>query len=124
MSGEKNPVHVIGRLADFPVGEMTIVDVAGVEVGVYHGTDGRLHAVRNVCPHYAAPICRGTVSGTMVPSSPGVLEYGLDEQVLRCPWHGFEYDLTTGRSVFGTTRGRLRTYQVTVTPDDHLELRL
>lgn len=123
MSKEKS-AQVIGVLADFPVGEMTIVEVAGTEVGVYHASDGTLHAVRNRCPHYAAPICRGTVSGTMIPSSPGVLEYGLDERVLRCPWHGFEYDLTTGKSVFGVTRGRLRTYRVTVGADGRVELSL
>jgi len=116
------PAHDIGALSDFPVGEMTIVDVAGVEVGVYHASDGSLRAVRNVCPHYAAPICRGEVSGTMIPSAPGTFEYGLDERVLRCPWHGFEYDLATGDPLYDVTRGRLRTYDVAVRTDDHVEL--
>lgn len=122
MAGKK--AQVIGALSDFPVGEMTIVDVAGIEVGVYHASDGSLRAVRNVCPHYAAPICRGTVSGTMVPSAPGTFEYGRDEQVLRCPWHGFEYDLSTGDPLYNATRGRLRTYDVTVRTDDRVELLL
>jgi len=37
---------------------------------------------------------------------------------LRCPWHGWEFDITSGRSIFNPHRVRVRTYAVIVEPDD------
>jgi 3-phenylpropionate/trans-cinnamate dioxygenase ferredoxin subunit len=37
--------------------------------------------------------------------------------ILRCPWHGWEFDLTTGRSVFNPHRTRVRSYRVSVESD-------
>jgi 3-phenylpropionate/trans-cinnamate dioxygenase ferredoxin subunit len=34
--------------------------------------------------------------------------------VLRCPWHGWEFDLDTGRSLMTPTRVGIRTYPVSV----------
>lgn len=106
--------HPVGSVSEFPTGQMRIVTVDGAEIGIYKKADGTFRAALNICPHRAAPICRGQVTGTMMPSAPGVLEYGMEEQVLRCPWHGFEYDLDTGEPLFGVTRGRLKAYPVTV----------
>jgi nitrite reductase/ring-hydroxylating ferredoxin subunit len=40
-------------------------------------------------------------------------------RVLRCPWHGWEFDIETGRSVFNPHRVRARSFEATVeTPDD------
>lgn len=105
--------QLLGSVADFPEGSVTLHQVEGREIGVYN-VGGELYAVLNVCPHRNGPICRGEHSGTFVPSDPGVYQYGLDKKVLRCPWHQWEYDLVTGRSLFGVARGRLRTYPVLV----------
>jgi len=56
----------VGPLGDFLAGRMRIVDVGGRSVGVYN-TGSELFAVLNVCPHQFAPVCDGTVSGTMLP---------------------------------------------------------
>ena len=56
---------------------------------------GDLHAVRNRCPHHGAPLCLGT-SADAAEGTPG--GYALsDRRVLRCPWHGWEFDLENGR---------------------------
>lgn len=102
----------VGRVADFPEGEFRVVTVNDVEVGVLRGDDAEWAAVRNFCPHRAAPICAGRVGGTMLPAQPGELVYGMEGKVVRCPWHGFEFDLETGTSVMGVTRGRLQIYAV------------
>ena len=44
-----------------------------------------------------------------------------DRPVLRCPWHGFEYDLATGEPVVPAPahrRMRLRTYPVELIGDE------
>ena len=73
--------------------------VEGREVGVFN-LDGVYYALKNVCPHQGARVCLGKVSGTTLPSHAHEFTYGLAGRILRCPWHGWEYDLTTGQSVF------------------------
>lgn len=92
---------------------MRLVELGSRTVGVYNAGD-TIYAVLNVCPHQLAPVCLGTVSGTLLPSAPGMLEYGLDNRVLRCPWHGWEFDLATGELLFQSDRRRLLTFPVTV----------
>lgn len=105
--------YVVGDVEEFPPGTIRLFEVAGRSVGVVR-CNGRFHAVRNRCPHRGAPVCRGNVSGTMLPSRPGEFVYGLDGRVLRCPWHGWEFDLEDGKALFGIDGRRLVTYPVHV----------
>ena len=57
--------HVIGTVADFPVGSSTVVKIRNIEIGVFN-VNGRLYALPNVCPHQFGPLCTGGVNGTMV----------------------------------------------------------
>ena len=82
-------------------------------IGVFN-VDGRLYALRNRCPHQGGPLCLGTLGGTMLPSQPHAYEYVLEGRVLRCPLHGWEFDLESGRSSFGTVSERVRSYPVAV----------
>ena len=62
----------------------------------------------------ARPSGRGTITGTARSTNPGEIIWERDGQILRCPWHGWEFDIATGRSVFNPHRLRVRTYDVTV----------
>lgn len=104
----------VGPVEDFPLNEFRVVEIEGREVGILRTGESTAHAVRNFCPHRGAPICTGTVSGTMVPSSPGDLVFAEDRLVLRCPWHLLEFDLRTGEAAFGTTRRRLAAFDVAI----------
>jgi 3-phenylpropionate/trans-cinnamate dioxygenase ferredoxin subunit len=105
---------VVCAVDELPPGGRLIVTVEGRSIGVFN-VDGALYAVRNACPHQGAELCRGTVSGTMLPSDPYVYEYGLAGRVLRCPWHGWEFDLATGEKLFDpASRARVKTYAARV----------
>jgi len=97
-----------------------IVEVDGRPVGVVSAGD-RFYAISDRCPHMGASMCAGSLSGTFLPSQPPELVYGLDQQVIRCPWHGWEFDLETGRSLLEPKRFGLRTYRVTE-DDGHVVL--
>ena len=101
------------RVEDIPEGAGRAFDVGGRSVAIFRA-NGELFAYRNVCPHMYAPICFGRVSGTMLPSEPGQYVYGLDNQVVRCPWHNWEFDLRTGKSLFTGDRRRLGPVALTV----------
>jgi len=105
--------HHVGPTSEIVAGAPKLVSVDGHEVGVFRVGEQFL-AWRNVCPHHAAPVCRGTVAGTNLPSK--VHEYlpGRDGEILQCPWHGWEFDLLTGEHLAAGSRARLRRYPVEV----------
>jgi nitrite reductase (NADH) small subunit len=114
--------HRIGHRDDFAANAFVVVNVEGREIAVWN--DGaKLHAFRNACPHRGAPLSSGTVSGTYVPSPAKELCYGLEGQVLRCPWHGYEYSIESGEPLFGVATQRLVTYAVS-TDDDEVFIEL
>jgi 3-phenylpropionate/trans-cinnamate dioxygenase ferredoxin subunit len=101
-------------LDELPPGARRVVSVDGRSIGVFN-VAGALYAIRNACPHQGADLCRGTVGGTMLPSDVYEYRYGLDGRIVRCPWHGWEFDLATGEKVFDpSSRARVRTYPVAV----------
>lgn len=53
---------------------------AGRVVALFN-VDGEFHALDGVCPHAGGPLGEGTLKGTIV----------------TCPWHGWQFDVTTGR---------------------------
>lgn len=109
--------HHVGHVDEIPEKDALIVEAAGRSIGLFK-VDGQLYAVKNVCPHKQAPLARGTVGGTMLPSAnPGELEFGLDNRVLKCPWHGWEFDLETGKCLFGVSDRRVATYAVQIRDD-------
>jgi nitrite reductase/ring-hydroxylating ferredoxin subunit len=110
------PGHVVGTTDEIPPGGRTIVDIDGRSIGVFN-VAGRYYALRNTCPHAGARLCEGTLSGLVTSSAPGEYTYERSEEILRCPWHGWEFDITTGRSWFDPARTRVRAYETTVEPD-------
>jgi nitrite reductase/ring-hydroxylating ferredoxin subunit len=107
--------HVVATTEEIPPGERKIVEIAGRSIGVFN-IGGRYYALRNTCPHAGARLCEGTLSGLVTSTTPGEYSYQRDGEILRCPWHGWEFDVTTGRSWFDPARTRVRTYETTVEP--------
>jgi nitrite reductase (NADH) small subunit len=107
----------IGALAELPLGRPVEWVVGSISIGIVRLASG-VHAFRNECPHQGAPLCRGYFAGTMVPSAPSVLEYGLEEEVIRCPWHGWEFHVPSGEALFGISTRRLRKFDVEIRDDD------
>ena len=105
--------HIVGTTDEIAPGQRKIVEVAGVSVGVFN-VGGTYYALRNRCPHQGAPLCLGSLKGTALPSSPGEYLWARDGEILRCPWHGWEFDVTTGLSVCDPNGVRVRAYEVTI----------
>ena len=106
-------VHVVARASELPPGARRIVQVGSRSIGVFN-VNGELYALRNACPHQGAPLCQGSIRGTMAESKPGEYRWEREGEILRCPWHGWEFDITTGKSVFNPHKTRVRTYGVTI----------
>lgn len=75
---------------------------------------GEYFAVSDNCPHQGVSLCAGALVGTTVPSAPGSYEWGREGEVLKCPWHAWEFDLRTGVSLFGETTARVACYELAI----------
>lgn len=112
--------HVVARARDIPPGGRVIVELAGRSIGVFN-VDGKFFAIRNRCPHQGAPLCMGKTVGELRSNMPGQYEFSRPGQMLRCPWHGWEYDLATGQSWFDPRKVRVKSYAVEVVSEAVLD---
>lgn len=107
------------RTEELPPGERRLVTVDETPVGVLN-VDGEYYAIENECAHQGGPVCKGKVQPELVGeySEPGarVHERPGERLAIACPWHGWEYDLETGRHL-GVTDIALETFDVTVEQD-------
>ena len=87
--------HPVAKVGEIPPGGRKPVTIGKIQFGVFN-VDGRFFAYRNICPHAGAPVCVGKISGTTLPSPVYPYDYGHEGCILRCPWHGWEFDLRTG----------------------------
>ncbi len=87
--------HDVASLEDLERDGRVVARIGRREVGVVLDPVGRrLVGVRNRCPHQGGPLCLGVVVERAA-GMPG--RYALEgRSVLRCPWHGWEFDLDTG----------------------------
>ncbi|WP_081005077.1 Rieske (2Fe-2S) protein [Rhodococcus rhodochrous] len=110
---------VVARASEIFPGEMRTVDVDGRGYLIVN-LDGTFHALSNTCPHERAPLGAGQLTGAMLPCAPGEFKYGLEGQLIECPWHRWKFDVTTGESPFGTDRRKVPSFPVRIDGDDVL----
>lgn len=119
----------VRRVVAGPVEEITperrkiVVPFRGrAGIGVFN-VNGRFYALRNLCPHKLGPLCVGRVSGRPVADAPpsvyaGAPEIERDGEIIRCPWHLWEFDITTGQCLVDP-KMRVKTYPVAI-EDGHV----
>ncbi|GAA0237138.1 Rieske (2Fe-2S) protein [Haladaptatus pallidirubidus] len=100
---------------DLKPGDRHIKTLTGFSVGVFN-VDGEYYAMKNDCPHQRAPLCEGKLTGTSTSDTAGEYNWERDGQILTCPWHGWEFDVTTGESVFNPHRVKAKTFETRVEP--------
>lgn len=59
------------------------VEVDGREIALFK-VDGKVYAIDHLCPHSGGPLAEG----------------GLKNKIVTCPWHGWDFDVTTGQCSF------------------------
>jgi nitrite reductase/ring-hydroxylating ferredoxin subunit len=71
----------VASAGEIPVGHGQLVEADGVTVAVFNAGGGRFYACGALCPHEDGPLADGWLEG----------------DVVVCPWHGYDYELATGR---------------------------
>ncbi len=111
---------IVARADEIAPGGRKIIDVGGRSIGVFN-VGGEYFALRNRCPHQGGPLCTGLLLAPLRSTGPGEYQRGGDGEVIRCPWHGWEFEIKTGRSWFDPRRTRVRSYHAGLQeapPDD------
>ncbi len=105
-------VYYVAEVNSIPPSEHLIVEVEGRSIGIYN-LNGEFYAIHNYCPHQGAALCLGPVCGTNLPSNVYEYSFGRQKEIVRCPWHGWEFDIKTGKSLFDE-KVRARSYRTQV----------
>lgn len=111
----------VGALDQIPEPGGVLALAGGVEVGVFR-VAGQVHAYENRCRHQGGPVCTGEILGryeaVLNPDGTIARERFADDQTrIACPWHGWEYDLVSGRCA-ADQRYALRRFAVSVREGD------
>jgi nitrite reductase (NADH) small subunit len=75
------PFVAVARASDISEGHGAFVERDGVPLALFNAGGGRFHATGATCPHEDGPLSEGWLEGGTVV----------------CPWHGFDFDLASGR---------------------------
>ena len=106
----------IGKVDMLSPGERKIIEVDGKHIGIFN-VKGAYYALHNRCPHMGGNLCEGPVTGTSMPVDKTEFIYGRENELVRCGWHGWEFDIRTGVYLLDD-KVRARKYQVIVEGDD------
>lgn len=106
------------RRDDLALGEKRGLEIGGRRIVLVRAGDGRYFALADICPHQGARLSDGHLDGEIAATRVGEHEVRRPGEVLRCPWHNFAFDVTTGRSLLEPDRYRVKTYAVVVEGDE------
>lgn len=80
MSSEAMTWETIAKTSDCPPGSARECVAADRIVALFN-VDGQFYALDGICPHQGGPLGKGRLTGC----------------IITCPWHGFQFDVTTGQ---------------------------
>ena len=111
--------HVVAAVSEIPPGTRKLATVSGRAIVVFN-LGGEFFALNNRCPHRGGGLCDGVQTGLVEASEPGHYRYSRKGEMIKCPWHGWEFDVRTGQSWCDPSRVRVRHYPVSVEPGSGL----
>jgi 3-phenylpropionate/trans-cinnamate dioxygenase ferredoxin subunit len=111
--------HVVATVGEVAPGTSKLVNVKGREIGLFN-INGEYLALANTCPHEGAALCKGKLVGLAESDEPGKYRLTRKGELLKCPWHGWEFDVRTGQSWCDPENTYVRQYAVSVEPGDTL----
>lgn len=108
-------LHDICDADEVAPGAMRRCSVDGLDVVLMRDEDGEFFALRNLCAHMGASLSDGVFQAKMTRGEE-IGDYRISDVdlIVRCPWHGYEFDVRSGRCPGDPDRIRVKTFPVTV----------
>jgi nitrite reductase/ring-hydroxylating ferredoxin subunit len=91
----------VAQVGQVGPGTGTIVDAKGTAIAIFN-VGGTFYAIANACTHVGGPLGQGK----------------LDGKTVTCPWHGSQFDVTSGQVLKGPARRPVAAYPVRVRGND------
>lgn len=107
------PKYVVAPVEDIPPGGRKLVDVRGRPIVIFN-LGGEYFGMLDRCPHQGGSLCDGQLIGLVESSQPGEYNFSRQNEIVRCPWHGWEFDIRTGQSMCEPDRIKATQYDVDV----------
>jgi len=82
------------KKSELPPDTGKYIEVRGKEIALFKVQD-KIYALDHICPHAGGPLAEG----------------GLNNRIVTCPWHGWDFDVTTGQCSFNPAV-KIVTYKV------------
>ena len=105
--------YVVAPVREIAPGGRKLVEVKGRRIVIFN-LKGEFFAVSDRCPHQGGPLSEGLLTGFVSSPAPGEYCYSRQGEVIRCPWHSWEYDIRTGKSWCDPRRVQVRRFAVDV----------
>ena len=103
------------EVGEIPRGQKRSYTIKNVPIVITHSQSGEFYAIYARCPHQHADLGTGVLGGLTAATQPGEdLQYSREGEILRCPWHGFSFDVTTGACLTPPDRLRVKTFPLAV----------
>ncbi len=109
--------YVVAKAGEVAPGTSKLVTVKGREIGIFN-VQGAYYALANTCPHEGGSLCEGRITGLVQSDGPGQYKLLRKGEFLRCPFHGWEFEVATGQSYCDPTSMRIRQFNVEVAPGE------
>lgn len=103
--------YALSPASELPEGTRRVFVVKGRPIVVFN-IAGEYFAMLNKCPHQGAPLADGKLTALMTSPSAGMVRCERAGEILRCPWHGWEFDVRSGESWFDPAHTKVRMYEV------------
>lgn len=110
--------HTVCQLADITPGTVLYKAAGRLNIVLLQMPTGDIKAIASRCPHHGANLSHGSITGYMTGNGPNDVHLERCGEILRCPWHGFEFDLVTGRAVVESSKLSLREFPVVIEGDN------
>ena len=105
--------YVVAPAEDIPPGGRKLVEVRGRSIVIFN-LNGEYFGMLNRCPHQGGSLCNGQLIGLVQSTEPGEYHFSRQDEIVRCPWHGWEFDIRTGHSMCEPDRIQATRYNVDV----------
>ena len=105
--------HVVAAVNEIPPGGRKLVEASGRAIVVFN-LGGEFFALSNRCPHRGGNLSKGFLTGLVLSDEPGEYNYIRHGEILRCPWHSWEFDIRTGKSWCDPEKIKARRFGVSV----------
>ena len=107
--------HVVAPVSEIPPGGKKRVTVKGRPIAIFN-LDNQFYGMLDRCPHQGGSLSAGIITGLLQSKEPGKYTYTRKGEFVRCPWHGWEFDIRTGQSYCDPERIRSKSYPVATEP--------